>query len=73
MTVMLRLEPSGLEQLREEAADLGVSVEQLATDIVSRHLRTRAIAIPTTEQDAFRRALSESVQENEELLRRLAK
>jgi hypothetical protein len=68
MTIQLQLEPDGLESLREEAAGLGVSVEELAADILRRHVRARSAPDP-----AFRAALAASVRENEELLRRLAR
>lgn len=68
MTIQLQLEPDGVETLRQEAAGLGLSVEELATDIIRRHVRAR----PAPDA-AFRAALADSVRENEELLRRLAR
>jgi hypothetical protein len=68
MTIALQLDPSGFEALQAEAAELGVTPEQLAHDIVRRHLRARQGAT----DPAFRAALADSMRENEELLRRLA-
>lgn len=72
MTIRVQLGGSGLAVLQQEAATLGVTVEQLATDILERHAGKAATAraIP---DDKFRAALADSLRENEELLRRLAK
>ncbi|MDB5305844.1 MAG: hypothetical protein JWO38_46 [Gemmataceae bacterium] len=72
MTILLQLEAPGLEALQKEAADLGVTVEQLAHDIIRQHLRARATGSAVADT-AFRRATADSVRENEELLRRLAR
>jgi hypothetical protein len=73
MTVMLNLEQPGLDALQQEAADLGVSVEQLANEIIRRHVRSRTATVQHADATAFRNAMTESMTENEELLRRLAK
>ena len=69
MTIALQLDASGYSALQAEAHERGMTPEQLANEIVQRHLRTRASA----EDPAFRAALAASMKENEELLRRLAK
>jgi hypothetical protein len=72
MTVMLQLESRGIDLLQQEAAELGVSVEQLANAIIRRHVLARADSGAAGDPTAFRRALEESMNQNEELLRRLA-
>lgn len=73
MTVMLQLEPQGAELLRKEAAELGLSVEQLASDIIRRHLTARTTRAASADDESFRRVVAASMDENDELLRRLAK
>jgi hypothetical protein len=74
MTIALQLDPSGYSALKTEAAELGITPEQLANEIVQRHLRERSQAASDSANDpAFMAALSASMKENEELLRRLAK
>jgi hypothetical protein len=73
MTIALQLDPTGFDVLRKEAEELGVTPEQLAHDIVQRHLRTRTTPGAGADDPAFRAALAASMKENEELLRRLAK
>lgn len=72
MTIRVQLGGSGLAVLQQEAAALGVTVEQLATDILERHAG-KATAARTIPDDKFRAVLADSLRENEELLRRLAK
>lgn len=73
MTIALQLDPTGLTVLQKEAAELGITPEQLAADIVQRHIRARTGGDTTANDAAFRAALADSMRENEELLRRLAK
>lgn len=73
MTVMLNLEKPGLDVLEQEAANLGLTVEQLANDIIRRHVEAKSSSVQFADPTAFRRAMADSVRENEELLRRLAK
>jgi len=74
MTIAIQLEAQGLDMLQAEATELGVTPEQLANDIVQRHLRTRTdVANKVANDSTFRAALSASITENSELLRRLAK
>jgi hypothetical protein len=74
MSIALKLDQSGLTALQEEAAELGVTVEQLANDILKRHVRARVEGAKSRAFDpAFQAALAASLKENEELLRRLAK
>jgi type II secretory pathway component PulM len=70
MTILLQLDPPAAEALRNEADGLGVSVEELAADIVRRHTTAKSAAIPDAK---FRAVLADSLRDNEELLRRLAK
>ena len=70
MTIALQLDPNGYSALTAEAAELGLTPEQLANEIVQRHLRART---SSPDDPAFRAALTASMKENEELLRRLAK
>ena len=74
MTIALQLDPPGLTALQAEAAELGITPEQLANDIVQRHLRSRVEATESGPGDpAFTAALTASMKDNEALLRRLAK
>ena len=72
MTISLQLNPPGLNALQKEAEELGITPEQLASDIVERHLRARLVS-GSANDAAFRAALATSMKENEELLGRLAK
>lgn len=71
-TVTLQLDPVGFALLRDEAAELGIPVDVLATDIIRRHVKAKTHPA-AAEATAFRQALADSVNENEELLRRLAR
>lgn len=66
MTISVQLDPPGLLALQKEAEVLGVTPEQLAAEIVKRHLARAS-------DEAFRAALADSMRDNEELLSRLAK
>ena len=68
MTISFQLDATSQVALQEEAAAVGVTPEQLAADIVKRHLLARSPS-----DDPFRAALRASIRENDELLRRLAK
>jgi hypothetical protein len=70
MTIALQLDATGYSALQAEASERGMTPEQLANEIVQRHLRARAGSV---EDPAFKTALAASMKENEELLRRLAK
>ena len=72
MTISLQLDPHGLTALQKEAEELGITPEQLANNIVERHIRSRFVS-GSAGDDAFQAALATSMKENEELLRRLAK
>ncbi|WP_439622238.1 hypothetical protein [Gemmata sp.] len=67
MTISFQLDQPSEIALQQEAAGLGVTPEQLAADIVKRHLLVRADDAP------FQQAMNASLRENEELLRRFAK
>ena len=73
MTITLQIEVTGLVALQQEASDLGVSVEQLATNIVQRHIRARTGPGSVAPDAAFQNAMADTFRRNEELYRRLAK
>jgi hypothetical protein len=74
MTIALQLDPNGYSALEAEARALGLTPEQLANEIVNRHLRARLTSTATGNSDpVFKSAFAASMNENEELLRRLAK
>ena len=58
---------------RQEAADLGVSLEQLSQSILHNHARVRGTAGPIAGDPSFQEAKAATFRENEELYRRLAK
>ena len=66
MILELELEPQVIEALTQDAAELGVSVEQLAVDIIRQPVEARE-----ARRAAFRKAMVESMSENRELLFRL--
>ena len=74
MTIALQLDETGVSALQTQAAELGVTPEQLATEIVRRHVLARATPKAIGPDDPlFKAALAASMKDNEELLRRLAK
>lgn len=73
MTIAIQLDASRLVALELEAAVLGVTLEQLATDIIDRHIRTKSAPGPTVEDTKFKAAMEATFRENDELYRRLAK
>jgi hypothetical protein len=73
MTITIQLDGPGLAALQQEAANLGVSVEQLADTIIQRHVRGRAGLGPVVDEATFRKAMADTFRENEELYRRLAR
>ena len=72
MTLTLDLTAEEEARLAEVAGELGVSVERLVRHLVRRHLETAEPGHTTPTNNEFGSALSETVQENEELYRRLA-
>jgi hypothetical protein len=73
VTITLQIESPGLAELQKEADGLGLSVEQLASAIIRRHVLAKADAGAAGDPTAFRQAMEESMNENDELLRRLAR
>jgi hypothetical protein len=73
MTLTIQLEGPKLAALQDEAASLGVSVEQLADAILQRHVSTRNRGETVADGDAFRKAMLGTLSENAELYRRLAR
>jgi hypothetical protein len=73
MTITIRLEGPGLDALRQEAAERGVSLDQLASDIIQSHIRARTGGGPIAGDAKFREAMEGTFRENDELYRRLAK
>ena len=73
MTIMIELEDPDLNVLKEEAARLGIAVEQLAHAIIHRHVGSHAQATTATGDNAFRKAMADTFRENNELYRRLAR
>lgn len=67
-TLTFQLEDTKAGELAEAARKRGLEVEELLRQITDDFL-SRA----TPNNDAFKKALADSVNENEELLRRLAK
>ena len=57
MTLTIQLEGPKLAALQDEAASLGVSVEQLADAILQRHVSTRNRGETVADGDAFRKAM----------------
>ena len=72
MTLMLQLDSPFLDSLRQEAEALGVSLEELAKTVLQDHARLREGNRRVADDATFRAALSASVTEHAELLRRLA-
>jgi hypothetical protein len=70
MTLSITINETGFTALQERAAALGLTPEQLATEIVSRELFATD---PKPKGQSFDTAVAESMKANEELLRRLAK
>jgi hypothetical protein len=66
-TLTLNLEDSVLKTLRDRALQMGVSVEQYTASLVRDQLQ--AVAISANE---FRELLNETIQEDDEVYRRLA-
>jgi hypothetical protein len=73
MTISIDLSEPALAALRQEAADLGVSLEQLSQSILHNHARVRGTAGPIAGDPTFQEAKAATFRENEELYRRLAK
>ncbi len=67
-TLTFELEDPEATQLAEAARERGLEVDELLRQIISEFLARRPVS-----DAAFKRALGESVRENEELLRRSAK
>jgi hypothetical protein len=70
MTLAITIDEPGFTALQERAKALGLTPEQLATEIVAREL---VASSGTKKGQSFDTAVAESMQKNEELLRRLAK
>ena len=66
-TLTLTLEDSMVNTLRHRAAQLGVSIEQYTTAMLRDQLQENAIS-----PKEFRELLNESLQEDDEVYRRLA-
>jgi hypothetical protein len=72
MTLQVQLDSPFLDSLREEAAALGVSLEELAGRILRSHARAKESGRVTASDEAFRAAMAATFDENAELYRRLA-
>lgn len=68
-TVTFQIEEAKAEQLAEAARERGLQVEELLRQLASEFLSRSTPA----NNDAFEKVLADSVGENAELLRRLAK
>jgi hypothetical protein len=73
MTIAIPLEAPRFAVLQQEATDLGVTVEQLAADIIDRHIRIKTAPGSAVSDDAFKTAMEATLRENDELYRRLAR
>ena len=73
MTISIELDQDYTATLSVEAERLGVSTEQLAVDILQRHLRnSNSSAHQQLPQAEFEEHLRQSTSEHAETLRRLA-
>ena len=73
MTILINLEGPGLAALQKEAAERGVTLDQLADEIIQGHIKARASAGPVVDDASFQEAKTATFRANEELYRRLAK
>lgn len=71
MTITIDVAGSSLVRLQSEADRLGVSVEQLAKTVIERH--TDRPEVGTLDEITFRKLMTDTFRENDELYRRLAK
>jgi chorismate mutase len=72
--LMILINDRPLSGLREEAERLGLSVEQLAQMVLERHAEDARKSPASQEIDTatFQQAMKQSLEENDELYRRLA-
>lgn len=70
MTITIQLEESSVSVLQDEAASLGLSVEQLADAILRAHIRNPSNTFAS--EAAFQKAMADTLSKNAELYRRLA-
>ena len=73
MALTIELTTEEEARLAEVAEELGVSPERLVLHLVRKHLEAAEPGHTTPTKNEFDSALSETVRENEELYRRLAR
>ena len=73
MTITIRLDDAFRNDFQLEAESLGISVDQLADDIIRRHAQSKSGDPGSATDPAFRSAMEASFRESDELYRRLAK
>ena len=72
MTLMIQLDSPFLDALRQEAAGLGMSVEEFAKTVLQNHARLKGGNLAIADDLSFRAAMTATFDENAELYRRLA-
>lgn len=73
MTIQIELDEPGLAVLEQEASRLGVTVEQLAGTVLRSHIGSLGGRHLDASNAAFRKAMTDTFRDNEEVYRRLAK